>query len=178
MGPADDSVVTIFGSGDGAPGEAAYEQARAVGGALARLGYAVANGGYGGTMAGSAQGAVEAGGTTLGVTCAIWRSQPNPYIRRVVPTADLPERVGRLVELGRGGYVALPGGTGTLAELAWVWEEMSKGRLARRPIVCFGEFWSPLVAMMASVRSRSAEFVAVVRSVEQLGEHFPPRGRA
>ena len=172
----DDRVVAVFGSGDAAAGEAAYEQAVAAGRTLAQLGYTIANGGYGGTMEAAAKGAAEAGGQVIGVTCSVWPGRANRYAQRVVVTSDLAERVARLVELGRCGYVVLPGATGTLAELAHVWERMCKGLLPRRPLVCVGEFWRPLVEMMAAARPQSAEFVAIVGAAAELAEHFPAAG--
>ncbi|MCY2925502.1 MAG: hypothetical protein NT031_08690 [Planctomycetota bacterium] len=60
-----DRMVSVFGSADPAEGSPEYETARRVGEALAGLGYGVVNGGYGGTMAGSARGAAEAGGQAV-----------------------------------------------------------------------------------------------------------------
>jgi len=175
----DDRVVSVFGSGLARVGQPAYRQAMAVGRKLAELGYAVANGGYGGTMAAAAQGASRAGGKVIGVTCSIWSSQPNPYLDRVISTGSLPERIQTLIELGRSGYVVLPGATGTLAELAWVWELAFKGLLARapdgrdRPIVCVGRFWQPLMEMMDSQRPGGSSRVAVVSDAGELGSYFP-----
>jgi len=50
------AVVSVFGANDAREGDEAYETARAVGRKLAESGYAVANGGYGGTMEASARG--------------------------------------------------------------------------------------------------------------------------
>ncbi|MCY2932273.1 MAG: LOG family protein [Planctomycetota bacterium] len=139
------------------------------------MGYTVVNGGYGGTMEASARGAVEAGGGAIGVTCAHWKSCPNPYVARVVETSRLPERLERLIDFGQAGFVVLPGGTGTLQELATVWERMGKKAMPVRPIVCVGEFWRPLVNMMASQRPRAAELVALAGSAGELGQWFPVR---
>lgn len=174
MADPPERVVAVFGSGQADERGEAFAQARDVGRKLAELGYAVANGGYGGTMAASARGAREAGGQTIGVVCSIWRSRPNPYVQRVVRTADLAERVRRLVELAPAGCVVLPGATGTLAELAWVWERVSNGLMPRRPIVFLGAFWAPLIEMMAAARPASADAVALVESAEDLARHFPP----
>jgi predicted Rossmann-fold nucleotide-binding protein len=55
-----------------------------------------------------------------------------------------------LIKLGQG-YVVLPGGTGTLLELAKVWELKNKGFLETdKPIILVGEFWRPLVELVAS----------------------------
>ena len=100
-GKSDDGAecVVLFGSGEPAEGEADYELARAVGRKLAELGYAVANGGYGGTMEASARGAAEGGSEAIGVTCSVWSARANPYCRHVIVTDTLAERVA--VELGR-----------------------------------------------------------------------------
>jgi len=168
-------VVSVFGSGDPRPGETDYELAMAVGKRLAELGYAVANGGYGGTMEASARGAMSAGGDTIGVTCSIWSSSPNKFIDRMIATASLQERLSKLIELGRSGYVVLPGATGTLAELAWVWELSCKGLMQSgpRPIVCVGPFWRPLIDMMNSARPSCADSVTLIDSPEELETFFP-----
>ena len=166
-------VVTVFGSNDPRPGEVAYDVARQVGQVLGELGYAIANGGYGGTMEASAAGAAQAGAHTIGVTCSVWRSQPNRHIRQVVATAAMHERLLRLVELGTGGYVVLPGATGTLAELAWVWELMCKRQLDLRPVVCVGRFWAPLLAMMETARPGSETLIRLVTTPADLREVFP-----
>src|SRR5688500_14041624 len=101
--------VSVFGSGAG--GEADLDRARRLGAALARAGYTVLNGGYGGTMEGAAIGAREAGGRAIGVTCAefTFRSGPNPHLAEVIEAPTLFARLERLVRDG-DGYVALPGG--------------------------------------------------------------------
>jgi len=166
-------VVSVFGSGEVHAGDGQWELAYDVGRKLAELGYTIANGGYGGTMEASARGAAEAGGSAIGVTCKVWKTRPNAYIARRIVTRDLPERIGTLIELGRAGYVALPGATGTLAELAWVWEMSFKGFISARPIVCVGQFWRPLVKMMSEIRPAGASFVSMVAGPDELAEHFP-----
>jgi hypothetical protein len=169
-------VITVFGSGDPAKGSEAYEQARAVGRVLAELGYTIANGGYGGTMEASARGAHEAGGQTIAVPCSIWSSKPREeYFSEIRTTACYDERLARLIELGNSGYVALPGATGTLVELAWVWEHACKGfsKMAVRPIACVGSFWQPLLEMMVAQRPRAADYVRLAEHPEALAEIFP-----
>ncbi len=179
-------TVCVFGANDPAEGTSDYESAREVGRILAEMGYRVANGGYGGTMEASSRGAKEAGGATLGVTCSLWKSSPNPYVDEVIRTHKLNERIQTLIDLGSGGYVVLPGATGTLAELAWVWELACKGFLklkpnlklelkpdtAAPPIVCLGEFWRPLVEMMASSRPKAAKFVTLIARPDELRNCF------
>ncbi len=136
-------VITVFGSSRPQPGSQAYETAQALGAALAKSGFVVANGGYGGTMEATARGAREAGGTTIGVTAEAFRSKANPWIEKEIRVQDWQARLFKLIELG-AGYVALPGGTGTLVELSVVWEWVNKGFIEPRPLVLLGDYWLPV----------------------------------
>jgi len=147
----DERVVSIFGTGRAQPGEPACVLAEQVGRVLAQAGFAIANGGYRGTMYAAAKGAAEVGGTVTGVTCRAFKnSVANEFITREVVTDSLEERLHKLVEIGRA-YIVLPGGTGTLLELASVWELKNKGFLdPHRPIILMGRFWQPVVDLMAA----------------------------
>lgn len=171
-----ETIVTVFGSGKVGANSRAYKVAFELGQAIGQAGWTLCNGGYGGTMAAAGAGAVAAGGHTIGVTCAAFRrAMPNPYIRQEVPTFDLLQRLNTLVHLGRA-YVVLPGATGTLLELALVWELLNKRLLkAARPLVLLGEFWKPVVdcvgeEQIGAVRLHVAEDVADVTQI--LGQHF------
>ncbi|MHC4207576.1 MAG: LOG family protein, partial [Planctomycetota bacterium] len=108
-------------------------------------------GGYGGTMLAAAKGAAEASGEIIGVTCSAFKSsKANNYVTREIVTGSLDERLDTLVNLGRA-YIVLPGGTGTLLELAKVWELKNKGFLNMdKPIILLGGFWKPLVELIAT----------------------------
>lgn len=168
------NVVCVFGSSDPREGDNEYQLAFETGQVLAELGFHVANGGYAGTMEASARGAKQAGGQTVGVTCSIWKSQPNQWIDLVIRTEGLTERLERLVELGRGGYVVLPGATGTLLELAMVWELMCKRMMESRPIICVGEFYKPLVDMMCQQRPDCEKYVVLAQTPQDLRKYLTP----
>jgi len=126
--------VTVFGSSRVWSGSAAYATAHAVGACVARHGCELVNGGYSGTMEAAARGAREAGGEVVGVTVRTFDcATPNQFLSRRIETADLFERLARLVELG-DLYVVLPGGTGTLLEFSLVWELLNKG-ISPKPIL-------------------------------------------
>ncbi|GAG51033.1 unnamed protein product, partial [marine sediment metagenome] len=138
-------------TGKAKPGDAAYFLAYETAKLLARAGFTVANGGYGGTMLAAAKAVAEAGGKTIGVTCtAFGRGKANEYISREIVTSSLDERLETLIKLG-DGYVVLPGGTGTLLELAKVWELKNKGFLrSDKPIILVGRSWKPLIHLIAA----------------------------
>ncbi len=165
----DKKTITIFGTGRAKEGDYAYVLAYETGKLLAQDGFAIANGGYGGTMLAAAKGASEAGGEVIGVTCSAFKgSIPNEYISREIDTVSLDERLDKLIQLGQA-YVVLPGGTGTLLELAKVWELKNKGFLkADKPIILLGRFWKPLVDSIASDDPDSRQYVMLANQPQQV----------
>ena len=168
-------TITIFGTGRAKPGDSAYELAYETGKMLAQAGFTIANGGYGGTMLAAAKAAAEAGGEIIGVTCSAFKGKPNEYITREIVADSLDERLDTLIKLGQG-YVVLPGGTGTLLELAKVWELKNKGFLeADKPIILVGAFWQPLLDLIASDDPDSSRYIKQADGPEQVVELIPPQ---
>lgn len=157
---ASDRIITVFGSSRHGPGTAEAELAADVGAELARHGYMLCNGGYGGTMEAAAEAAKAAGGRTIGVTCEIFAGvQRNRWIDREIRTPTMYARVEKLVEIA-AAFVALPGGTGTLVELACVWELLNKHLVAPRPLILMGDYWRPLVEIITPEDPHAALCVA------------------
>jgi uncharacterized protein (TIGR00730 family) len=138
----------VFGSSEPLPGDPLYELARRLGEALARAGFRVVTGGYGGVMEAASRGASDAGGTAIGVVSALFGArEPNRYLSEVVRTRDLFDRTRELVARA-DAYVVLPGKAGTLAELAWLWALDRAGCLGRRPVIVLGDVWSAVLAAL------------------------------
>jgi uncharacterized protein (TIGR00730 family) len=137
-------AITVFGGSRVEPGSAEYVSAQRLGQALAKRGFDVVTGGYNGTMEAVSRGAKEAGGRVLGVTVDViaqnFQRLPNEYLDQEIQTKALLERIDKMVELG-SGYVVLPGGSGTLAELGIVWNLAFLGALHGKPIVVVGRGW-------------------------------------
>ncbi len=162
-------IISIFGTAKTEPGDSAYELAYRTGKLLAGAGFVIANGGYAGTMLAAAKGATEAGGKTIGVTCSTFGGAlANEYISREIVTGSLDERLDTLIKLGQA-YVVLPGGTGTLLELAMVWELKNKGFLKQnKPIILVGKFWKPLVDLVSADEPDSRRFVQFADKPERI----------
>jgi uncharacterized protein (TIGR00730 family) len=143
-------VITVFGSSRPGEGHADYAEAVDLGRALAAAGFAVCTGGYGGVMEGVSRGARESGGRVLAVTSTFFRSRANRWVEEEMRTATWQERLFELVRLG-DGYVACKGGTGTLVELAVVWEMLNKRAMEHRPFVVLGDFWQPILERVREV---------------------------
>ena len=167
----DDKIITIFGTSRTRAGDAIFTLAMETGRLLAQAGFTIANGGYCGTMLAAAKGAAEAGGEIIGVTCSAFKSgRANKYITREIVTGSLDERLDTLVKLGRA-YIVLPGGTGTLLELAKVWELKNKGFIkADKPFILLGGFWKPLVELIATDDADSRRFVKLADGPKQAVE--------
>jgi uncharacterized protein (TIGR00725 family) len=146
----ENKVISVFGSSRPREGEVDYEEARALGQALAKMGFQVCSGGYGGVMEAASRGAKEAGGHTVGITATFFRGRANAWVDEERAVGSWEERLFELIRVAQG-YVACKGGTGTLVELAVVWEMMNKGVMVAKPFVVLGEFWTPILERVREV---------------------------
>lgn len=162
-------VITVFGSSHPSEGDPDYDLAFELGKRLAAAGFVVCNGGYGGVMEASARGARSAGGRTIGVTIR-GGGRANRWIDEVIEMASLVERLHKLIALG-DAYVVLRGGTGTLLELAAVWEFINKNLMETKPVVALGPFWADVIrtlqAQLRAEGSAAADAVTIVESPQQ-----------
>src|SRR6202790_4377968 len=143
-------TITVFGSSRPEDGHADYAEALELGRSLAAAGFAVCTGGYGGVMEAVSRGARESGGRVLAVTSSFFRSLANRWVEEETRSATWQERLFDLVRLG-DGFVACKGGTGTLVELAVVWEMLNKKAMEQRPFVVLGDFWQPILDRVREV---------------------------
>lgn len=169
MTTARQKTIAIFGTGNASDGDETFELAEKTGRLLAENGFIIANGGYGGTMLAAAKGAAQAGGKIIGVTCsAFGRGGANQYISDQIHTESLQQRLDKLLELA-DAYVVLPGGTGTLLELAQVWEFKNK-HLAhvQKPVIIVSDFWDGLVETMVRVDPDSKNLLEFAQEGEEI----------
>ncbi len=146
----EEKIVTVFGSSRPQEGDPDYEEARALGKALAERGFAVCSGGYGGVMEAVSRGTKDAGGKTYGVTAEFFARKTNPWVDVEVRKKSWEERLFELIRMG-DGFVACKGGTGTLVELAMVWEMLNKSVMSAKPFAVVGEFWQPILDRVREV---------------------------
>jgi uncharacterized protein (TIGR00730 family) len=147
---SEERIVTVFGSSRPRESDAEYEEARELGRVLAASEFAVCTGGYGGVMAAVSRGAKEASGKTYGVTAEFFSVPVNPWIDVEVRVATWQERLFELIRIAHG-FVACKGGTGTLVELAVVWEMLNKSVMTGKPLTVLGNFWSPIIECVRQV---------------------------
>jgi len=150
-----EKIVTVFGSSRPKEGDAEYEEARALGRFLAERGLAVCSGGFGGVMEGVSRGAKEARGKTYGVTAEFFKRQANAWVDTEVRMKTWEERLFELIRLA-DGFAACKGGTGTLVELAVVWEMLNKSVMTGKPMAVVGDFWQPILERVREVEQGPA----------------------
>lgn len=145
-----EKTITVFGSSRPSKGQSDYIEALELGRALASAGFAVCTGGYDGVMEAVSRGAREAGGRVLAVTSSSYRSGVNQWVEEETRVETWEQRLFTLIRRG-DGYVACKGGTGTLVELAVVWEMLNKKAMNKRPFVVLGDFWQPIIERVREV---------------------------
>jgi len=136
--------ISVFGGSQPKEGDTAYTEAQELGRLLAQRGHTVLTGGYIGTMEAVSRGANEAGGYVVGVTCEdieAWRAvKPNQWVKEERREKTLIGRLQVLIE-GCEAALALPGGAGTLTEVALMWNLMIIESLPPRPLILIGGGW-------------------------------------
>src|SRR5438477_4201959 len=137
-------IITIFGSSRPRENDSDYQEALMRGRSLGDAGFAVCSGGYGGVMEAVSRGAKVAGAKTYGVTTEFFKAQANQWVDNEIRMKTWQERLFELVRLA-DGFVACKGGTGTLVELAVVWEMLNKAVIDVKPTVVLGDFWKPIL---------------------------------
>src|SRR3972149_4354328 len=136
--------VTVFGGAEPKPGEPAYEAAMQLGRLIGAAGHTVLTGGDIGTMEAVSRGVAESGGHVIGVTCEqieAWRPvRPNMWVQEERRFATIQQRLFALIE-NCDAALALPGGMGTLAEIAVMWSHLQTGAISPRPLILIGPGW-------------------------------------
>jgi uncharacterized protein (TIGR00730 family) len=171
--------------------EARYvDAARDVGGGLAERGIGVVyGGGRVGLMGALADGALAGGGEVIGVIPQglVDRELAHPGLTELYVVGTLHERKAVMADLA-DAFIALPGGLGTLEELAEVvsWAQLE---LHAKPIGLFevGDYWTLLLAWLdmavaeGFVAPAHRRLVMPGASLQELLDMFaawqPPPGR-
>jgi hypothetical protein len=171
LGPA----VSVFGSARTKVDDPAYAQAEAIGGALARAGFAVVTGGGPGVMEAANKGACEAGGVSVGLGIELpFESGLNDYVDIGLNFRYFFIRKTMFVKYAQG-FIVLPGGFGTFDELFEALTLVQTQKVTSFPIVLVGtSYWSGLldwiqqtVLAAGNVSARDVEMFRLTDDVEE-----------
>ncbi|XPV74862.1 MAG: TIGR00730 family Rossman fold protein [Desulfovibrio sp.] len=142
VGPA----ISIFGSARVKPEDPVYKQTEELAARLAEENFAVITGGGPGLMEAGNKGCFEAGGKSVGLNIRLPMEQhTNPYLKVENEFRYFFIRKLMFIKYAMG-YVAMPGGYGTLDELSEALVLIQTKRIRPFPIVLMGtEFFGGLV---------------------------------
>jgi uncharacterized protein (TIGR00725 family) len=166
------TVIAVIGSSRTQPDEPEYGDALRLGGALARAGFTVASGGYGGLMDAVSAGAADAGGQVIGVTAPHvfpGRKGVNRYVTVEEPAESLTERIHRLI-YHSDAVVALPGSIGTLTELMSAWNLAFVAPFSNatpKPVIAVGPLWRDLIPLLAERLRTDGTLVRCVDTADE-----------
>ncbi|WP_296605585.1 TIGR00730 family Rossman fold protein [Nocardioides sp.] len=164
LGPA----ISVFGSARTPADHPAYALGEQVGRRLAEAGFAVVTGGGPGVMEAVNKGASEAGGISVGLGIELpWESELNPWVDVGINFRYFFARKTMFVKYSQG-YIALPGGLGTLDELFEAMTLVQTQKITSFPIVLLGvKEWRGLLdwmgdAMLADGRIKQADLDSIL----------------
>lgn len=168
--------VSVFGSARVAPEHPRYALGVEVGRRIAEAGFPVITGGGPGLMQAANQGAVDAGGRSIGLTIELPREEePNPFADTVVPFEHFFVRKTVFVRYSCA-FVTLPGGFGTLDELFESLTLVQTGKLHSFPVILIGtEFWSAAIDWLresllaeGTISQRDLDLITVTDDLDEM----------
>lgn len=171
LGPA----VSVFGSARTKPEDPTYELGVRLGRALVEAGFAVITGGGPGAMEAANRGALDAGGTSVGLGIELpFEAGLNEYVDLGVNFRYFFARKTMFVKYA-SGFIVLPGGFGTLDELFEAVTLVQTQKVTSFPIVLLGTaYWGGLLdwlrdtaATTGTVNERDLALLTVTDDVDE-----------
>lgn len=141
--------ISVFGSARTKVGTKWYEEAKQFGKLIACEGFGVITGGGPGIMKAANHGAKEVSGKSIGVGIELpFESGMNPYVDLGLECRYFFTRKVMFLKYSQG-FVAFPGGLGTLDELFEALTLAQTGHTPKFPIILVGsDYWSGLIDWM------------------------------
>jgi uncharacterized protein (TIGR00730 family) len=166
--------VTVFGSARFNEPHPYYDLAREVGRRVSALGFTVMTGGGPGLMEAANRGARDHGGRSVACNIELpHEQQPNPYLDRWVSCHYFFVRKVLLFKYSFA-FVVLPGGLGTLDELAEALTLIQTGKIQEFPVVLIGKaYWEPFIKLLREMTvagAVSADDLDLLKVTDDLDE--------
>ena len=145
------AAVSVFGSARTVVDSAEYRDGRALGGALARAGYAVITGGGPGAMEAVNRGVSEAGGVSVGLGIELpFEQRLNDWVDMGINFRYFFARKTMFVKYAQA-FVIMPGGFGTLDELFEALTLVQTRKVTRFPVILYDSaYWRGLLDWVRS----------------------------
>jgi hypothetical protein len=166
--------VTVFGSARFNEPHPYYALAREVGRRVSAMGFTVMTGGGPGLMEAANRGARDHGGRSVACNIELpHEQQPNQYLDTSVTCHYFFVRKVLLFKYSFG-FVVLPGGLGTMDELAEALTLIQTGKIQEFPVVLIGTaYWEPFMKMLREMivaGAVSADDIDLLKVTDDLDE--------
>ena len=172
--------ITVYLGANAGNDPALKEAVRALGAWIGNAGHALIYGGSkSGLMGELAESVLNAGGKVTGVEPQFFIDAGFEYnaITTLIVTKDMAERKAKMIELG-DAFIAFPGGTGTLEEIAEVMSKISLGHL-NAPCILYNlnGYYNGLKELLAHMiqkglsseeRQRGIDFVETLEGIQSI----------
>lgn len=141
--------VTIFGSARLKPGSVAYDSVKTLAADLTKMGCDIISGGGPGMMQAANEGALSVDPKALHRSVGIrvelpFEQQVNPFVGLAYEHRTFFSRLHHFM-IASDAFVIVPGGIGTLLELALAWQLLQVSKLYNTPLILVGKMWAELV---------------------------------
>lgn len=141
--------VTIFGSARLRPDTPAYEGVKKFAAELVTMGCDILTGGGPGLMRAANEGAhsVDPQGLhrSVGINIELpFEQEVNPFVTQAFSHRTFFSRLHHFM-IASDAFVVMPGGIGSLLELALVWQLLQVRKLYNTPLILVGKMWNELV---------------------------------
>jgi uncharacterized protein (TIGR00730 family) len=142
-------AVSVFGSARTTTDDPRYATARELGHRLAQAGYAVITGGGPGVMEAANRGAVEGGGTSVGLGIELpFEQRLNDWVDIGINFRYFFARKTMFLKYSQG-FVVFPGGFGTMDEMFEALTLTQTGKVTQFPVVLVGcSYWEGLLTWL------------------------------
>jgi len=170
--------IAFFGFSDFKKTSEEYKKAFGVAQDLAKKGYTIVNGGGGGIMDASTQGAESVGGETLAITFSP-KDAPGfegkyvaNQVDKEIKAGNYIERMFKLLEHA-DCFIIFKGGTGTISEFGTTWVLARLYYPHHKPFILYGKFWKPIIEVLRAemkIREEAFKVFKVVESQEGILE--------
>ena len=142
--------VSIFGSARIQQGTPAYERVARLAAELARMGCDIVTGGGPGLMQAANEGAASAHAEhperSVGIRITLpFEQHVNPFVGDAYEHQTFFSRLHHFALLS-DAFVVVPGGIGTLLEMAMAWQLLQVRQLHNVPLILVGQMWPELIA--------------------------------
>jgi len=175
--------VSIFGSARTKPGHHYYEIAREIALKLTQLGYGIITGGGPGIMEAGNKGAQEGGGSSVGLNIELpFEQEANEFIDndKLINFNHFFVRKVMFMKYAQG-FIALPGGFGTLDELFEALTLIQTQKIGEFPIILVGKkYWEGLIEWVknnmleleANISEKDLKLFRIVETADEAVNHI------